>query len=77
MCFNMGPSKAEIQAMKNQRRAAEAERRRAAEATARQKREDISEALSEGGRDGRQGGAGRRSLLTSPGGGYAGRFWGR
>jgi hypothetical protein len=75
MCF--GPSAAERRAAAEQRQAAEEEKRQQIEERAQAKRTDISEALSASTeRRGRAGGAGRRSLFTSPSGGagYASRF---
>ena len=78
MCFpKSGPSQAEQQAAAEQRVEADYARRDAAEDVAKQKREDISEALSaRTQRQGKRGGKGRRSLFTSSGGGagYLQRF---
>lgn len=75
MCF--GPSYEEKVAASEQRAAAQEEKQKAIAERANIKREDIGEALS--GMQvqrGRRGGAGRRSLMTSPmgGAGYASRF---
>ncbi len=75
MCF--GPSYEEKVAAQEQREAAAAAKEEAISERAETKREDISEAVT--GRNiqqGRRGGMGRRSLLTSPSGGagYASRF---
>jgi len=75
MCF--GPSAAEKAAALEARQTAEATKRAEILERARQKREDISDALSSREvKDGRRGGAGRRSLFSAGGtaGGYASRF---
>lgn len=84
MCF--GPSSAEkaaaAESQKQQQEAAAASQRAAdeaqreeAEVRAEAKQEDISEALdSRIKRRGMSGGAGRRSLFTSSGAGFLGRF---
>lgn len=84
MCF--GPSAAEQKAARTaqeQQAAAAAQQRAAAEEAARAeanrlaeaKASDISEAISASNvRRGMQGGAGRRSLFTSSGAGFLGRF---
>jgi len=76
MCFSGGPSQAEIQAAQEQRDAAAEQKRAQIEERAGQKRDDIETALeSSVTRDGRRGGAGRRSLMTAPSGsGYSSRF---
>jgi hypothetical protein len=77
MCGGGGPSQAEKQAAAEQRVEADYAKREAAEDRAKQKREDISEALSaRTQRQGKRGGKGRRSLFTSSGGGagYLQRF---
>lgn len=77
MCFGGGPSQAEKQAAAEQRVEADYAKRDAAEDIAKQKREDISQALSaRTQRQGKRGGSGRRSLFTSSGGGagYLQRF---
>jgi hypothetical protein len=75
MCF--GPSLAERQMAEQQRITAAEAKQASISERAEAKRDDVSEALT--GRNiqqGRRGGAGRRSLLTSPmgGAGYASRF---
>ncbi len=84
MCF--GPSKAEREAARQAQedqqeaadeaqRAADEAQREEAEVRAEAKQEDISEALdSRIKRRGMSGGAGRRSLFTSSGAGFLGRF---
>ena len=73
MCF--GPSKAEKQAAADQRELAEDAKREEIEERAGEKREDIQDALSgRAVRSGKRGGSGRRSLFTSSGGGFLGRF---
>lgn len=75
MCF--GPSYEEKVAAAEQRAAAQEEKQRAISERASIKREDVEEALSGTQvQRGRRGGAGRRSLMTSPmgGAGYASRF---
>lgn len=78
MCFPTGPSNAEKRAAAEARTSAEEEKRLEIEAAARQKRTDISAALS--GKDvarGTSGGIGRRSLFSPGSGtgrGYASRF---
>jgi len=77
MCFAKGPSAEEQALAREQREATEQAKERAISERAEEKREDISEAVT--GRNiqqGRRGGMGRRSLLTSPSGGagYASRF---
>jgi hypothetical protein len=84
MCF--GPSKAEKQsaaasqqeqqaAATAQQLAADEAQREEAEVRAEAKQEDISEALdSRTKRRGMSGGAGRRSLFSSTGAGFLGRF---
>jgi hypothetical protein len=77
MCGGGGPSQADQQAAAEQRVEADYVKREAAEDVAKQKREDISEALSaRTQRQGKRGGTGRRSLFTSSGGGtgYLQRF---
>lgn len=72
-----GPSQAEQQAAAEQRVEADLVNREAAEGRAKQKREDISSALSARvQRQGKRGGTGRRSLFTSSQGaaGYLQRF---
>lgn len=72
-----GPSRAEQQAAAEQRVEADYAKREAVEDRAKQKREDISVALSaRTQRQGKRGGKGRRSLFTSSGGGagYLQRF---
>jgi len=73
MCF--GPSKAERQAAAEQRAEAEAAKQEAIKEKAEQKREDISDALTQRAqsRYGR-GGRGRRSLFRAGGSGFLGRF---
>lgn len=73
MCF--GPSKAEKQAAADQRELAADAKREEIEKRAGEKREDIQDALSgRTVRAGKRGGSGRRSLFTSGGGGFLGRF---
>ena len=80
MCFgggSRGPSQAELQQMAQQREDAERAKRQQIEERAQAKRADISEAVTgRAVREGRRGGAGRRSLFTAPmgGAGYASRF---
>lgn len=77
MCGGGGPSQAEQQAAAEQRVEADLANREAAEDRAKQKREDISSALSARvQRQGKRGGKGRRSLFTSSQGaaGYLQRF---
>ena len=78
MCLPRGgPSQAEQQAAAEQRVETDYVNREAAEDRAKQKREDISDALSaRTQRQGKRGGQGRRSLFTSSGGGagYLQRF---
>lgn len=77
MCFARGPSAEERALAEEQRKAVEAEKQEAIAQRAETKREDISEAISSRQvMQGRRGGVGRRSLLTSPmgGAGYASRF---
>jgi uncharacterized membrane protein YdbT with pleckstrin-like domain len=72
-----GPSQAEQQAAAEQRVEADLAKREAVEDRAKQKREDISSALSARvQRQGKRGGKGRRSLFTSSQGaaGYLQRF---
>lgn len=72
-----GPSQAEQDAAAAQRLAADEAQREAAEERAKEKRDDISEALSaRTQRQGRRGGTGRRSLFSSSSGaaGYLSRF---
>lgn len=73
MCF--GPSKAEKKAAAEQRVEAEEVKQEAIQEKAEKKREDISDALTKRVQTkyGR-GGAGRRSLIRSGGGGFLGRF---
>lgn len=77
MCFGGGPTEAEREQAAVQRVEAETVKQEEVVRRAKQKREDISEAL-EGRtiREGRSGGSGRRSLMTSAMGasGYASRF---
>jgi hypothetical protein len=73
MCF--GPSKAEKAASNKQRELADDTNREEIEERAVDKREDIEDAVSKRViRAGKRGGAGRRSLFTSGGGGFLGRF---
>lgn len=73
MCF--GPSKAEKKAAADQREVADEAEREEVEERAEDKRDDISDALSARKiRTGKRGGAGRRSLFRSGGGGFLGRF---
>jgi hypothetical protein len=73
MCF--GPSKSEKVAAVDQRELADDANREEAEERAVDKREDIEEAISKRSiRAGKRGGSGRRSLFTSGGGGFLGRF---
>lgn len=77
MCGGGGPSQAEQQAAAEQRVEADLAKREAVEDRAKQKREDISSALSARvQRQGKRGGKGRRSLFTSSQGaaGYLQRF---
>lgn len=77
MCGGGGPSQAEQQAAAEQRVEADFAKREAVEDRAKQKREDISSALSARvQRQGKRGGKGRRSLFTSSQGaaGYLQRF---
>lgn len=76
MCFGGGgPSQPEKQAAVTQRVEADVAKREEIEERAEKKREDISEALeSRTERRGMRGGAGRRSLFRSGGGGFLGRF---
>ena len=75
MCFGGGPSKQEKQAAVTQRVEADVAKREEIEERAEKKREDISEALeARTERRGMRGGAGRRSLFRSGGGGFLGRF---
>ena len=72
-----GPSRAENEAAARQRVEAKMAQQEAARDTAETKREDISDALSARvQRQGKRGGAGRRSLFTSALGsaGYLNRF---
>ena len=73
MCF--GPSKAEKRAAAEQRAEAEEAKQEAIQEKATQKREDISQALTQRTkrRYGR-GGRGRRSLFRAGGSGFLGRF---
>lgn len=73
MCF--GPSKAEKRAAAEQRELAAEAKREEIEKRAGEKREDIQDALSNRTvRAGKRGGKGRRSLFSSGGGGFLGRF---
>jgi hypothetical protein len=77
MCFARGPSAEEQALAQEQREAAQQAKEIAVSERAETKREDISEAVtSRNIQQGRRGGMGRRSLLTSPSGGagYASRF---
>ena len=77
MCFGGGggPSQQEKQASVNQRVEADVAKREEVEERAEKKREDITEALeARTERRGMRGGAGRRSLFRSGGGGFLGRF---
>lgn len=72
-----GPSQAEQNVAAENRLAADEVNREAAEERAKEKREDISQALSaRTQRQGKRGGIGRRSLFTSSSGaaGYLSRF---
>jgi len=73
MCF--GPSRAEKRAAAEQRVQADVAQQEAAQEKAKKKREDISEALTKRAQTKySRGGAGRRSLMRSGGGGFLGRF---
>lgn len=73
MCF--GPSASEKRAAAEARKEAELAKRAEVERRAKAKQEDISEAISDtASRDGMRGGSGRRSLMTTQGVGYLGRF---
>ena len=75
MCF--GPSLAERQAAQEQRQAAESQRQEQVQQRAQRKSQDIEEAVtSRATQEGRRGGSGRRSLLSSMSGGpgYFSRF---
>lgn len=76
MCFGGGgPSQPEKQAAATQRVEADVAKREEIEERAEKKREDISEALeARTEKRGMRGGAGRRSLFRSGGGGFLGRF---
>ncbi len=81
MCFGSKPKKpeedteAEAKAAAEDRIEAEDEKREEVEKVAVQKREDISEALETSAeKKGMRGGAGRRSLFRSGGGGFLDRF---
>lgn len=77
MCFGGGggPSQPEKQAAVTQRVEADVAKREEVEERAEKKREDITEALeARTERRGMRGGAGRRSLFRSGGGGFLGRF---
>ena len=73
MCF--GPSSSEKQAAAESRAESDVQRRTEVEGRAETKRDDIDEALSEKTLKGaRRSGTGRRSLFSSAGGGFLGRF---
>jgi hypothetical protein len=75
MCF--GPSAAEKQAAQEQRQLAESQRQEQVQERAQRKAQDIDQAItSRSAQEGRRGGAGRRSLLSSMSGGpgYFSRF---
>ena len=75
MCF--GPSLAERQAAEQQQQAAESQRQEQVQERAQRKAQDIGQAVTaRSAQEGRRGGAGRRSLLTSMSGGpgYFSRF---
>lgn len=78
MCFSKGPSAAEQQAAQAQRAAADAQAEQVRQETATQKREDITQALSNKTINIAKGsrGTGRRSLFRSSGqgSGFLGRF---
>jgi len=81
MCFGGGNRKAQEESNKKaaeERVEAERAKREEVEQRAKQKREDISDALSarQERRGGMRGGAGRRSLFRASGGGFLGRFGG-
>lgn len=73
MCF--GPSSSEKQAAAESRVESDVQQRAEVEDRAKTKRDDISEALTEKTvKGGRRSGSGRRSLFSSAGGGFLGRF---
>ena len=75
MCFGGGPSQSEKEQAADQRVEADIAKREEVEKRAKQKREDISSALtSREQRKGMRGGTGRRSLFRAGGSGFLGRF---